>query len=480
MKKIILMTCALIWGCGVLWAQKFEKANNEGVKIKYQVISATDRTVQVTGGSRPDVLIIPGTVEYNGVEYRVTVIKEKAYMPATKFVHRIRRLVLPEGLVEIGKRAFYCAFHSNGNESIYIPSTVRVIGKDAFARQSPLGAPFGMNRTCVLEFLPNMVDVANCETYGLSKESVTNYWISHSPQNDLTQSTISKEQTIQPQVINNQVPPQQSIPTIEQPKAPSSDVDVNIPQRAVGNENTVAVIFANENYQEEVKVEYALNDGEIFKTYCNKVLGLPEDNIHIRKDATLNNIKAEMTWLKEVAKAYNGDIRFIIYYAGHGISDEKTGIPYLLPVDGKGSMSETGYSLKDFYCQLGEMPSEGVVVFLDACFCGSLRGEGMLHAARGIARASKAESPKGNVVVFSATQGDETAYPLKEKEHGLFTYYLLKKLKETNGNVPLGELGQYVTEQVSRKSIIVNGKSQTPAIMSSETIGDNWKNLKLF
>ena len=209
------------------------------------------------------------------------------------------------------------------------------------------------------------------------------------------------------------------------------------------------------------------------------MLGLPEDNIHIRKDATLNNIKAEMSWLQQVAKAYKGEARFIVYYAGHGIPDEASGTSYLLPVDGKGTMLETGYSLKDFYRQLGEIPSSGVTVFMDACFSGSKRGDGMLASARGVAIKAKPQAPQGKMVVFSAAQGDETAYPFKEKEHGMFTYYLLKKLKETSGNVSLGELGQYITEQVSRKSIVSNGKSQTPTIVPSGTMMEGWKDMKL-
>ena len=125
------------------------------------------------------------------------------------------------------------------------------------------------------------------------------------------------------------------------------------------------------------------------------------------------------------------------------------------------------------------MPSAGVTVFMDACFSGSKRGEGMLASARGVAIKAKPQVPQGKMVVFSASQEDETAYPFKEKEHGLFTYYLLKKLKETGGNVSLGELGQFITDQVSRKSIVTNGKSQTPSIVPSGSMGDSWKNLKL-
>ncbi len=52
----------------------------------------------------------------------------------------------------------------------------------------------------------------------------------------------------------------------------------------------------------------------------------------------------------------------------------------------------------------------------------------------------------------------------KEMKHGMFTYFLLKKLQETKGDVTLDELGRYITEQVKQHSIRENGKLQTPAM----------------
>ena len=268
-------------------------------------------------------------------------------------------------------------------------------------------------------------------------------------------------------------------PSFQQKPKPSSDVDVNLPSNAQSNTKTFAVIFANENYVEEAEVEYALNDGEMFKEYCQKVLGLPEKNIHIRKDATLNNIKAELSWMQKVAQAYNGQAKFIVFYAGHGIPDEVSKTAYLLPVDGKGSMLDTGFSLAKFYETLGNMPAQRVTIFMDACFSGSKRGDGMLASARSVAIKGKPQAPKGKMVVFSAAQGDETAYPLQEKQHGLFTYYLLKKLKDTKGEVTYGELGNYIAEQVSQESIVSNGKSQTPTVSASQTVAATWKTMKL-
>lgn len=251
------------------------------------------------------------------------------------------------------------------------------------------------------------------------------------------------------------------------------------PKATKKNDKTFVIIFANEHYQEESPVEFALKDGEEFKQCCLEVLSIPEENIHIRKDATLNNMRREMHWLKDVANAYQGDIRIIVYYAGHGVPDESTGQSYLLPVDGTGASLITGYNLETFYQQLSELPSRNTLVFLDACFSGSNRGKGMLASARGVAIKAKSQVPEGKMVVFSAAQGNETAYPLREKEHGLFTYYLLEKLRDTKGEVSLGDLQDYVSTEVLRKSIVVNGKKQTPILSTSRGMGATWKQLKL-
>ena len=54
-----------------------------------------------------------------------------------------------------------------------------------------------------------------------------------------------------------------------------------------------------------------------------------------------------------------------------------------------------------------------------------------------VANKAKQSIPTGNLVVLSAAKGVETAYSYKEKGHGLFTYFLLKKLQETQGDLTL-------------------------------------------
>lgn len=259
----------------------------------------------------------------------------------------------------------------------------------------------------------------------------------------------------------------------------SSDIDKNIPEAINSNSNTFAIVIADETYNKEANVPYAVNDGNIFKEYCRNCLGIPEKNIHLITNATLNDIRHEVKWIQDVAEVYKGDAKIIFYYAGHGIPDEKSKNAYLLPTDGYGSDVATGYSLENLYKTFGSLPSKSITVFLDACFSGAKRDGNMLASARGVAIKVKQTIPVGNMVVFTAAQGDETAYPYKEEEHGLFTYYLLKKLQETKGNATLGELSDYIKEQVERQSIVTNGKLQSPSIMATSSIGNEWKNWTL-
>ena len=263
-----------------------------------------------------------------------------------------------------------------------------------------------------------------------------------------------------------------------QTKVVVSDIDEKIPENAVIGSPTFAVIIANENYKEVEAVPFAIHDGETFKQYCEKTLGIPQSNIKFVADATLNNIKRQLSWLNQVMDVYQGEANIIFYYAGHGIPDEANRSAYLLPVDGFGSDVSTGYSLDKLYEDLGSKPAKSVVVLLDACFSGAKRDGGMLASARGVAIKAKQNAPKGNMVVISAAQGDETAYPYKEKGHGMFTYYLLKKLQETKGKVTYGELADYVTTEVKKQSIVINGKTQTPTATAAGDAAE-WKFWKL-
>lgn len=274
--------------------------------------------------------------------------------------------------------------------------------------------------------------------------------------------------TRQPQIVQNNI------------QIGKSDVDINVPTSGVENKLTFALVFANEMYREESNVDFAHNDGTTIEKYFLNTLGIPQTNIHVVHDATKNDMVREVDWLKNVANAYGDEeINLLVYYAGHGVPNESDGTAYLIPIDGVGSNTKTLYPLAEFYDELASIKSKSTILFMDACFSGSLRGTGMLASARGIALKAKQASPKSSMVVLSAATGDETAWPYKEKGHGLFTYYLLKKLQASKGNVSLGQLSDYIRAEVGKQSVVSNSKRQTPTVNVSQDIAESWRNIKL-
>ena len=282
------------------------------------------------------------------------------------------------------------------------------------------------------------------------------------------QSTINKQYEEIKEVTAKDMP----APTIE------SEVDINIPVTDKKAEKTYALIIANENYEFVDNVDYATHDGDIFKEYCIKTLGIPEKQVLFVKNATAGMMDGEINKLVKLANIDAG-ANIIVYYCGHGIPDESTNEAYLIPVDGKGANIVTCYSLNKLYTTLAATKAANITYFLDACFTGSNREGSMLVAARGVAREAKKEMLSGNTVVFAAASQDETAMAYKEKTHGMFTYFLLKKLQDTKGNVTYRELAEYIKNNVQKESILVNDKSQSPNIATSTAVNESWGSMTL-
>ncbi len=264
-----------------------------------------------------------------------------------------------------------------------------------------------------------------------------------------------------------------------------SDVDKNIPVSAGKNINTYALIIGNEDYTKfqtgltsEVNVEFARNDATVFSQYCEMTLGIPKENIVLLTDAISSQMRREIEKLCKLSKYSNGQARLIFYYAGHGFPDEQSKQSYIMPVDVTGINVTDGIQLSDLYTKLLEFPVQRVTVILDACFSGGGRNLGLL-AARAVRVKPKQNSLDGNLIVFSASSGEQTSLAYKEKNHGMFTYFLLKKLQETKGEVSYSDFFESVKQQVQITSIRVNQKDQNPEVNVSQSIEDQWKNWKI-
>ncbi len=254
-----------------------------------------------------------------------------------------------------------------------------------------------------------------------------------------------------------------------------SDVDVNIPENIRKPKlETFALIIGNEHYENAIKVDYAQRDAEFFYTYLNKSLGVSKENMHLCLNLTYGKIIKEINWIKSVITAYNGDCRIVLYYAGHGMPDEQTKEAFILPTDGEAASLISAISLNSIYKSIA---SKETLVFLDACFSGGSRSED-ISAGRGVRLKPKAFEPESKMIIFSASSNTQIAAPFHDKKHGLFTYFLLKKIQLNKGDVALGELYNFINDNVSKKSAIL-GKEQSPTIIIGETYSMDWQNIKL-
>jgi predicted lactoylglutathione lyase len=263
-----------------------------------------------------------------------------------------------------------------------------------------------------------------------------------------------------------------------------SDVDVNIPVTEMNNSKTFALVIGNEDYSSfqmdlntSTNVDFAAVDAKTFKKYLVNTLGVPNENISLLINATAGQMRQAIAKLSAIAQAYEGEAQLIFYYAGHGLPREDTDEPYIIPVDVSPSNLDYALRLEDVFNKLSEHESERVTVFLDACFSGGARNQGLV-AAMGVRIKPKSPFVMGNLVVFSASSEDQTAHPYKEKAHGIFTYYLLKALQISKGEMSYGELEDFIRTNVMRKSVLVNNKVQSPDVKVSPIFEYSWQEMR--
>jgi len=74
------------------------------------------------------------------------------------------------------------------------------------------------------------------------------------------------------------------------------------------------------------------------------------------------------------------------------------------------------------------------------------------------------------MILISSSSGEETSLTDNENKHGLFTYYFLKFLKESNGDITLESLFEKTRKKVGIESIMKYNKPQTPELLFGKNI----------
>ena len=247
-----------------------------------------------------------------------------------------------------------------------------------------------------------------------------------------------------------------------------ADIDIP-PKTGMDNPEGIAVVIGVEAYQYVAAATYAYNDAEVVREYLADAFGFRKDRVKLTTNtratrAEFDRLLGANGWLARNVIEDRSDV--VVYFSGHGISDVAVKRLGLLPFDVDPNYS-VGFPLDELYFNLAGLGARSVTVILDTCFSGQTRERRLLLAdKRGIAVVPKPSGIPPGLTVFSAATGGQIGGAVKDKEHGLFTYYVLKGLggaadRNQDRRLTTGELASYVAGEV-KTQVGRLGWEQTP------------------
>lgn len=239
--------------------------------------------------------------------------------------------------------------------------------------------------------------------------------------------------------------------------------------------DAVAIIIGIEKYRRVPDADFANNDANAFYDYARRALGIKPENIRLLVDDKADAseiLRAFNSWLPTRVKKDTTDV--YVFYSGHGLPSEDGGSLYFLPheVD-RDLLERTAITQKEVVQTIQRTNPKSVTMFIDSCYSGQSRtGETLLANARPISIAPKASTDfPSNFMVISASAPDQISSSSPELKHGIFSYYLMLGMEgeadvNKDGQITVGEMQSYLSQQVSRRAIGMN-RTQQP-----QTLGD--------
>ncbi len=263
------------------------------------------------------------------------------------------------------------------------------------------------------------------------------------------------------------------------------DIEKQIPQGALENPYSVAVVIGNQRYARQNRgigdVQYAERDAAVMKKYLTKVLGYDEKNIIHKNNLTSGDFRN----IFGSAETRRGELHnyihpkktkeVFIYYSGHGIPAPDGTTAYLVPVDAQADLiANNGYNLELFYEVVENLKAAKVTVVLDACFSGdSMAGPLLKNISPAMVKTSDPAKEVANAAVFCGADKDQVCTWYPEKRHSTFTYFFLKGLGgaadiNKDNTITVGEMKSYLAGEVPYWARRNSNRAQTPRITGDE------------
>jgi len=374
---------------------------------------------------------------------------------------------------EMNDLVFYIGISTAGYDSKNGNELFKTSNQQQEKYKLPLGAGIGAVVTGMTLFVlsPITLPLTAHSIGSYSEKTITNMF---SNSMDETVDALLRDQSLWvyaqgPKPTLKSKPAEAVAPVVAQ-----SDVDDLPAAKIKSNKNSYAIVIGIEEYRQKLpKADFATHDARTMTEYLTKVLGYPEENVVTltNQNAALGDfVKYFEKWLPNNVE--NGSTVFV-YYSGHGSPNPKTGDAYLVPYDGDPSfIDQTGYSLKRMYEVLGKLPAKKIIVALDSCFSGAGGRSVLAKGARPLVMNLQTSfAPTQNMTILAAASGDQISSTYDEKGHGLFTYFLLKGIKnedvaKPDGSIELDNLFSYLKPQVERIARKQYNNEQSPQLIT--------------
>ena len=208
-------------------------------------------------------------------------------------------------------------------------------------------------------------------------------------------------------------------------------------------------------------------------------------------EATTHNIKEQLNW---IARRAGPDDIVVIYLATHGSPrklDSVGGLNYLITYDteiksadqpDEDALYSTALPMVELSNAVAtRMRALRTLVVLDTCYSGGASKAASRMMGAGIANAAPSPevlqrmSQGAGRIVFAASRVDQESLESPALQHGYFTYYLLKSLRESKGMQPLSQVFASVEQQVSDRVAVdyrEGNRKQNPVMDRSSDDAD--------
>ncbi len=229
--------------------------------------------------------------------------------------------------------------------------------------------------------------------------------------------------------------------------------------------------------QEDMRLLFPAKDARDFANVMTSQKGGLYRDVEVRlivdEEATRDRIIEGLDWLRK--ETTSNDVA-MIFMAGHGLTDNRSGRYYYMPVDGDPErLMATGIPASYIQDTVASMEGK-VILFLDACYSGNILKD---KKTRGIMVSTTSDvsglvnelaSAENGVIVFASSSKTQKSLEAPEWGNGAFTKALLEGLSgkadlTKQGKITINGLKIYIVEEVKK---LTKGE-QTPIVQIPPT-----------